>query len=290
MIVLYPDRHVRALNIGALVQRALRGELYLLLEDGQVVKQITQLHRGCTEFVGQLEPATALSTDVILACLVMAVDCQHDTIGAMEPQAGFILYCMLVYVLAVEVRAEAESEAGAEAGAEAVVGPEEDEESEAGAEAGAEAEPFQDLGPVAAEVAASLSSETMMDVYQAVKAASDRLLGGIPRNIRLLDVKNLTERVIARRTGLTAAQHMAFYNFIEREKVMAQRISEAAAAHPALDVHVVLGACHVTGNLSEEFINTLNVNVPSYADLNNLIEQHYPGQRLVNLIGEHEVR
>jgi len=263
MIILYPDRHVRALNIEALVQRASRGELYLLLEDAHVVKKIReQSSQGfasdfAQSFVGQLEENGGLSTDVVLACLVMAVDAPQETIGAMEPQAGFILYCMLVYVLAVEPDLMKE---------------------------------FEDLQPVAAELRLELPLETMTDVYRAVNSASKRLLGGIPKNVRLEEVKSLTERAIAGRTGLSPSQHMVRYNFIEREKHMAQRILEVAAAFPQLDVHVVIGACHVTGDLSNEFINTLNVNVPSYVDLMNLIETQYPGQRLVNLIGAHEVR
>jgi len=280
MIILYPDRHVRALNIGALVQRALRGELYLLLEDGQTVSQIAQLNQGRTEFVDHLEPGSSFSTDVLLACLLMAVDSPHDTIGAMEPHVGFILYSMLVYMLALEPALELAVEPALELAVEPDM----------------TRRPFEDLEPVAAEVATELAAtagpaQSLMErVYHAVKAASDRLLGGIPRNVRLADVKAFTERAIARRTGLLPLQHMVFYNFIEREKVMARRISEAVAANPALDVHVVIGACHVTGNLSDEFINTLNVNVPSYVELNNLIEQHYPGQRLANLLGPHEVR
>jgi hypothetical protein len=149
---------------------------------------------------------------------------------------------------------------------------------------------FEDLEPVAAELRLQTPIHTMMDVYRAVNDASKRLLGGIPKHVRLAEIKNLTERIIAARTGLLPLQHMVFYNFIQREKIMAQRILEAVEAHPELDVHVVIGACHVTGDLSNEFINTLNVNVPSYVDLMNLIEQHYPGQRLVSLIGAHEVR
>ena len=263
MIILYPDRHVRALNIDALVQRALRGELYLLLEDTAMVQQI--LDRSPTDFVGQLETSGGLSTDVILACLIMAVDSPQETIGEMEPQAGFILYSMLVYVLAVEPSIKE----------------------------------FGDLQPLAAELRFQLGLElglelalqpTMMDVYRAVNSASKRLLGGIPKHVRLAEVKSLIERTITARTGLLPLQHMVLYNFIEREKRMAQRILEVATAHSELDVHVVIGACHVTGDLSNEFINTLNVNVPSYVDLMNLIEQHYPNQRLVNLIGAHEVR
>jgi hypothetical protein len=258
MIILYPDRHVRALNIDALVQRALRGELYLLLEDANIVQQI--LAQSPTDFVGQLEgqltASGGLSTDVVLACLIMAVDSPQKTIGAMEPQTGFILYCMLVYVLAVEPNIHE----------------------------------FEDLEPVAAELRLQTPMHTMTDVYRAVNSASKRLLGGIPKHVRLTEIKNLTERIIAARTGLLPLQHMVLYNFIEREKIMAQRILEAVATHPELDVHVVIGACHVTGDLSNEFISTLNVNVPSYVDLMNLIEQHYPGQRLVTLIGAHEIR
>ena len=291
MIILYPDRHVRPLNINALVQRARRGELFLLLEDGQMVNQIAE--QGCVEFVDKLEPGSGMTTDVVLACLVMAVDSQHDTIGAMEPQVGFITFCMLVYLLAVEpVELHMEPVEPVESVAESMESVVEPHvEPVEPVKPVLARQPFEDLEQVSAEVAAKLEGKhTMADgVYLAVKAAADRVLGGIPRHVRLLDIKHYAERVIARRTGLNPLQHMALYNFIEREKVMARRISEAVAANPTLDVHVVIGACHVTGNLSNEFINTLNVNVPSYMDLNALIEQHYPGRRLTNLIGEHQV-
>lgn len=252
MIILYPDRHVRALNVNALVERALRGELYLLLEDGTLAS-----HFGPSgQFIGALEPDSQLSTDVMLACLVMAVDSPAETIGDMEPQAGFILYCILVYVLATDPDSDVEL-----------------------------------LRPVAKEVASKLEPGwSMPEVYLAAKAASDRVLGGVPRAVRLSDVKNVAHEAIARRTGMDPEQHMVYYNFILREKAMAERILQVKASHPHLDVHVVLGACHVTGDLSNEFISSLNVNVPSYVDLINLVERHFPNQRLVNLIGEHAVR
>jgi hypothetical protein len=186
----------------------------------------------------------------------MAVDAPHETIGEMEPQAGFILYCILVFVLATDLECD-----------------------------------FEALRPVVAELGPTLPTlQTMPDVYRAVKAVSDRVLGGVPRGVRLSDAKGVAHAAIARRTGMDPEQHMVYYNFILREKAMAARILELQARHPTLDVHVVLGACHVTGDLSNEFISSLNVNVPSYVDLTNLIERHYPNQRLVNLIGEHAVR
>jgi hypothetical protein len=254
MIILYPDRHVRALNVDALVKRATRGELYLLLEDGNVASHFVQF--ADTEFISSLELERQMSLDVILACLVMAVDAPHETIGEMEPQAGFILYCILVFVLATDPECDVEA-----------------------------------LRPVVTELGPMLPTlQSMPDVYRAVKEVSDRVLGGVPRSVRLSDAKSVAHAAIARRTGMDPEQHMVYYNFILREKAMAARILEVAAKYPTLDVHVVLGACHVTGDLSNEFISSLNVNVPSYVDLTNLIERHYPNQRLVNLIGEHAVR
>jgi hypothetical protein len=190
----------------------------------------------------------------MLACMSMMTDTTHETIGEMVLTEGFVLYAMAVYILASDEECSCD---GLDAVAFAVRG---------------------------------LKVESLAELYKTVKAISDTLLGGVPSKLRVKDIRNFVEGTITRRTGMSINQHLAYYNFVAREKTMADTILCVQNENPGLDVHVVLGACHVTGPFDDGLINSLNVNVPSYRELCAIIEEHYPKQRLCDLIGEHIVK
>jgi hypothetical protein len=248
MIYLYPEKHTHLLDLDALVKRAGTGEIFLLMEDG-VVATLLQAPN-----VDALEPVVMMSPDTMLACMAMMTDTTHETIGAMPLTEGYVLYAMMVYILASDEECSCES-----------------------------------LDLVAAALR-NLKVESLPELYKMVKTISDELLGGVPSSIPVKDLRLFVEGAIARRTGMSVNQHLAYYNFVGREKTMAESISRVQEAFPGVDVHVVLGACHVTGNFDDEMINSLNVNALSYKDLCAIIEEHYPKQRLCDLIGEHAVK
>jgi len=248
MIYLYPEKHANTLDLDALVQRAHRGDIFLLMEDGLTALTFQ------SPFIDALEPVKLMSIDTMLACMVMMCDTSHETIGAMPGTEGFVLYSMLVYALS------AYSD-----------------------------ERFSGLNYVAQELQ-KYALQSLPELYQATKNISDNLLGGVPSSVKIADVGQYVEDLVTARTGLSSKQHMALYNFIEREKTMAEKIQTVIADNPNLDVHVIVGACHISGEIPEDLLNSLAVNVPSYQELTALIEDFYPKQRLLDLIGDHVVR
>lgn len=248
MIYVYPDKHNYALELGVLVQRANRGELFLLMEDSLAAKDFG------SKFVDGLEPAGLMDTNTMLACMVMMTDVANQTLGDMVQSQAFPLYAMLVFVLKKYPNGK-----------------------------------FERANDVSSELK-KLHVPDLPSMYNMVKTISDALLGGVPKSIRLDDIKQFVADTIRERTGIPINQHIAYYNFIRREKIMADKIKAVASAYPNRDVHVVVGACHVTGDDSKEFLDSLGVNVSAYQDLNALIEEHYPKQRLADLIGEHRLR
>jgi len=204
--------------------------------------------------VDALEPVTMMSPDTMLACMAMITDTTHETIDAMALTEGFVLYAMTVYILASDEECYCEG-----------------------------------LDTVALSLR-GLNVETLPELYKMVKTISDTLLGGVPGKLPVKVIREFVEGTIARRTGMSMNQHMAFYNFVGREKTMADTIMRVQHDNPGLDVHVVLGACHVSGIVDDEVINSLNVNALAYKDLCAMIEEHYPKQRLCDLIGEHVLK
>ena len=248
MIYLYPEKHADMLDLEALVKRANRGDIFLLMEDGLTAGMLK------SPFIDALEPVTMMSANIMLACMVMMTDTSHETIGDLPGSEGFVLYSMLVKML------------GTYPG-----------------------DQFAGLNYVAQELG-KMPVQNLPELYYNVKNISDTLLGGVPSTVKTKNIKQYVEDLCIARTGLTPKQHMAYYNFIKREKIMADKIRSVTAAHPDLDVHVIVGACHISGELTEDILHTLAVNAPSYQELTKLIEEYYPRQRLLDLIGDHVIR
>ncbi len=248
MIYLYPERHANTLDLDALVQRANRGDIFLLMEDSPTALTFN------SPFIDALEPVEMMSLDTMLACMVMMCDTTHDIIGDYPGTEGYVLYSMFVYVLGWYPD-----------------------------------ERFAGLNYIGLELR-TIGSKSLPEVYQAVKTISDALLGGIPRSVKRLDISQFVDAVVSARTGLSAKQHMALYNFIKREKTMAEKIQAVSAKHKGLDIHVIVGACHISGDLADGLLDSLAVNVPSYKELTTLVEGFYPKQRLLDLIGDYVVR
>jgi hypothetical protein len=248
MLYLYPDKHTYALDLDVLVQRANRGELFLLMEDSLAARGFG------SKFVDGLEPTSLMGANTMLACMVMMSDVSHATLGDMVSGQAFPLYAMLVFMLKTHPDAK-----------------------------------FERANDVANELK-KMHVPDLHSLYEIVKAISDALLGGVPKSIKLEDIRQFVADTIRERTGVPTKKHMAYYQFIRREKIMADKINAVRLAHPDRDVHVVVGACHVSGGDSEALLDSLAVNLPAYQELHALIEEYYPKQRLVDLIGEHSLR
>jgi len=248
MIYLYPEKHADMLDLEALVLRANRGDIFLLMEDGPTASMFK------SPFINALEPVVMMSPDTMLACMVMMTDTTHETIGALPGTEGFVLYSMLVKMLGAYPD-----------------------------------DRFAGLNYVAQELD-RMPIQNLPELYYNVKNISDTLMGGVPSSVKTGEIRQYVEDLCTARTGLIAKQHMALYNFIKREKIMADTIQSVTAAHPDLDVHVIVGACHISGELTNDFLQTLAVNVPSYQELTRLIEEYYPKQRLLDFIGDHVIR
>lgn len=248
MIYLYPDKHAYALDVNVLVQRANRGEIFLLMEDSLAAQDFG------SKFVDGLEPVGLMHANTMLACMVMMTDVPRATLGDMPPSQALPLYAMLVYMLTERPNAK-----------------------------------FERANDVASELK-KLHVPDLPSLYQTVNAISDALLGGLPKSIRLEDIKQFLEDAIRESTGLPPQKHMAYYNFIRREKIMTDKIKAVSLAHPDRDVHVVVNAIHVSGEDSKKFLEGMAVNAVAYKDLHAMIEEYYPKRRLVDRIGEHRLR
>jgi hypothetical protein len=205
-------------------------------------------------YIDSLEPVTMMAVDTMLACMVMMCDSPHETIEAMPGTEGFVLYSMLLRMLSTYSDNR-----------------------------------FACLNYAAQELP-KLAPQSLPELYQAARSISEKLMGGVPGFLRTVDIREYVKDLVAARTGLQPKQHMALYNFIKRERTMADKIQAVRAEHPNLDIHVVVGACHVSGDISDELMHSLAVHVESHQELGALIEGFYPKQRLLDLIGDYVIR
>lgn len=205
-------------------------------------------------YIDSLEPVTMMSVDTMLACMVMMCDSPHETIEAMPGTEGFVLFSMLMRILSTYSDNR-----------------------------------FAVLNYAAQELL-KFTPKSLPELYQAVKSVSDNMMGGVPGFLKTVDIGDYVKDLVAARTGLPPKQHMVLYNFIKRERIMADKIQALRTEHPKSDIHVIVGACHISGDISKELLHSLAVNVASHQELSMMIEEFYPKQRLLDLIGDHVVR
>jgi hypothetical protein len=115
------------------------------------------------------------------------------------------------------------------------------------------------------------------------------VLGKMPGHLSVRDIRKDVHKILMTKFDNTDPEKFSIkHGLITRELRMFERI-EHVIKNNDLDVHVVIGANHVSKLLSNEDVKNLGVNVRAFRRLEGIANHHYPGERLLDKLKAYKI-
>jgi hypothetical protein len=252
MLVIHPEKHANhnILQTVQLLKQAKLGSISLVLEDNKLAKQNN---------VHSLEGNHAITIDVKLGMLVFTLNSHQEYIRDLGDlgRTSFLLFVIVCFALEYDSSNE---------------------------------ETNAVINAMKSDDYQMIKAVDFRDELQQVQEYCVATLGGIPGNLEINQLRNQTLRIVKTRSDLDPITFAIYHQLIIREQNMWTRVNKIINENLKQDIHIVIGANHVSSLLTEEQVHKMQINVETFRKLETLAEDAFPHQRLTHFLKQHNVQ
>lgn len=253
MLWIHPEKHTNQeenhTRTEKLIERARKGEILLILEDHQLAQETK--HAG----VISLEASDQHPVEMFMGLLIWTLDTSQPRLQDLG-NLGMLLFFLYVYIcfrLKVPITAVPKSPELRQA--------------------------MKENPP----------DQSMAQVLTVTKQHCVKVLGGVPGSLRLDKIRAHMETLVSLHSHLIPEAFAIYHGLIVREQKMWTTIQEALRKRGSREVHLVVGANHVAGLLSDEQVLQLGIHAQPFRELERDAETYYPGERLFTQLSEYTI-
>lgn len=251
MIYFHPEKHTNKAqleNTEKLISEAKKGQIHLILEHHATCE------KNPSPWIHSLEKSSTMTLDHVLSIMIWSLDTNCSVLKEMGG-VGVMVLCLYTYVChTLGVAAHVE------------------------------------ISDILEKLSASHSPipPVFDTIFATVRTCIHDLNGGFPGSLSVEAIKDHLAEMVEDRSELDMYPYSIYHCLVVREKIMAESIKAVVGSlqDKKLDVHVVVGANHVAGMVTDEDLTKLTINVFAFRQLENLAKMHYPNERLVCFLKE----
>ena len=252
-IILHPEKHSNIWqqeNTLEMVEMAQTGDFHVVLEDRDLANSYKN-----NLYIHKLEDHGPVTPDSFIAILTWAIDGRRDLmLKELGPRGKniLVLYSYVCFLLSHTSQ-------------------------------------VSEINQIVAKMYSLVTRPTVSAITEQVQTICSDIFGGFPGNINVTSIRDDVYVLIEKRSDKEPNEFAIYHNRIVREEHMAQKIKAVVEIGDQKDIHVFVGATHVSEVITDKLLDELEIPKVIFRQAQCHVKKWFPDQSLIHLLKEYDV-